>query len=106
MTIYAVFGVRASNLDEANAIVQKVMPTEGLDCDNGNYGRYFRYGHFLSEKLKVLKNEDIYDGEPVVAEANSWKFVALLEGAEPDSKFLAALNSRPDEIVKIYVKTY
>jgi hypothetical protein len=100
------YGVKANTLDEANALVQMVTGEISVGCESGNHGDYYRFGSYLAENIRVIQNEDMYDGETAVDGADDWKLVVILERSNPDSKYLAALDSAPTTFVKLKSETY
>jgi hypothetical protein len=100
------YGVRATTLVDATTLVANTISEKPIACYNGDYGSYSRFGDYMQEHIKVIQNEDMYDGEPAVGGADEWKFVILLQRARDDSQFLIALDARPKSFVKLKSTMY
>lgn len=106
MKILDLFGVRANTLDEANGLAERAVGEKSLACENSNYGDYYRFGDYRAECLKVIQNEDMYDGLPCHENGKEYKFIILLQEAPVDSNYLLALEKHPESFVKLESKTY
>ena len=104
--IEAMFGIRAETLEEAVSLANQATDLKFDKFDNADYGEYYRYGDFKNERLKILRNLDIYDGGPAYSEAESWMFIALLDRAPIGSKILTALEASSESFIKLTSKSY
>jgi hypothetical protein len=104
--LYVIYGVKVETLDEANELVQNAVGEKSIGRENDCYGDYFRFGKFQAENIVVIFNEDMYDRQPIFLNAAGWKFVVMLEKSNPESRYLAALDSAPTTFVKLKSETY
>jgi hypothetical protein len=94
MPIQLTIGVKTSDLEEGRRWVEvatglSAEPRESSDRGGDYYAFYGQHG----EHLRIVTNEDVYDGEPVTSAPSSWKIVLQIEEAESTSLFLEPLVS-------------
>jgi hypothetical protein len=106
MKMALIFGVRAMSLNDATLLAEKVIGQKFESRNNGDFGNYSQFGENRFEHLRIIQNEDMYDGEVLFTVAKNWTYVLLLEQAPIGSRYLAALEAHSEHFVKLEAKTY
>jgi hypothetical protein len=107
MAKYAVFGVRASDLEEARARVEKVTGLEAEARESSNLGGdYYLFAGKNDEEVRVLRNRDLHDDEPVVENADEWEFALTIEDPTGESEISGSLESASEHFEKLSEETY
>jgi hypothetical protein len=94
-------------LELARSLIERAtgLAAEGRESSYWG-GDYYRFEGGAGEELKLFKNQDIYDGEPIIGNSADWTIALLVEDAETDSPVLQALARAPEHFEKMSEKTY
>lgn len=86
------FGVKSTNLEESARWVEQAIGLTAEPRESISFGGdYYGFSGLHGEIVRLLVNKDVYDGEPVVAGADSWIVVVTLENAPDNSPLTKSL---------------
>src|SRR5262245_18972395 len=101
MSLEVMFGVRTSDLEQARAWVERAtgLPAEARESDSLG-GDYYAFRGPLQERLRLVTNKDVYDGESVWG-FPSWDILLSVERTNKDSTALRGLESDAQHFEKL-----
>ena len=101
MNMEVMFGVKTSDLEQARTWVEHAtgLPAEPRESSDLG-GDYYAFGEFLGERLKLVTNKDVYDGESVWG-FPSWDILLCVERTSEDSIALRGLEHDPQHFEKL-----
>src|SRR5258708_4476332 len=102
MSLAVMFGVKSSDMEEARLWVERATGLVAEARESSDLGGdYYAFGEFLGERLKLISNKDLYDGEPVYIRFASWGLLLSAEKTHKDSKTLRGLENDPRHFEKL-----
>jgi hypothetical protein len=101
MSLEVTFGVKTSDLEQARGWVERAtgLAAEARESDSLG-GDYYAFRGPLQERLRLVTNKDVYDGEPVW-DFPSWDILLSVERTNRDSGALRGLESDPKHFEKL-----
>ena len=100
--MYAKFGVKTDDLEEARIWVIAATGLRAEPRESSNWGGdYYAYHGSAGEKLRLISNRDVYDGEPIVGGCDEWKIVLTVEVEGDSSNVLTSLERGDKHFVMV-----
>lgn len=102
-----IFGAMSGDLEQVRVWVEALVgtPSEAHESSDRG-GDYYLFTGEHGEEIHVMKNEDVYDGEPIVDADAKWQIVVTIDEAPSDSKWLAALSGAATQLERLSLKEY
>lgn len=102
MRVEAVYGVQATDIEEARRFLDETLKAEGEPRENSNRGGdYFLYRGDPNADIYLMTNEEAETGEPLFEEAAEWKVVARIVGGNDDDPWLLAIKGSPERFTPV-----
>lgn len=107
MPKYAEFGIKTEDLEEARAWVERAtgLAAEARESTQSG-GDYYLFEGKDREEIRVLRNRDLYDDEPVIGHADDWEFALTIEDPSGESPIFGALENASEHFEKVAEETY
>ncbi|MFA5951351.1 MAG: hypothetical protein WC807_13815 [Hyphomicrobium sp.] len=104
--LYSIFGANSSSLEEVRSWVEEFSGATGEEDESDGLGGVYYTFTSKNEEIRVIKNEDVYDGEPVVDAGSEWKIVVTLAGPSTDTAWLEALKKATERFTPLLTEPY
>ena len=106
MTISVHYSVKAKDIEEARAWIEKVTGLEAEGRESSFCGGdYYAFKGRAGEELKLFKNIDIHDGQPIIGASRDWSLALLFDGP-PESVLRLSLGECSDKFAMIREAEY
>lgn len=113
MKLHVLFGVKGADLEVARHWVEKATGLEAEARESSHLGGdYYRFppfdpaGDFDAQRVRLVTNRDLYDGEPVFDAPSRWVLALSIEGAHRESRALRGLEEDTLHFKKLSEKSY
>ena len=96
------FGVKATRVEDSFVWVEQATGLAAVGRESTDWGGvYYFFDGPNGEKIRLLSNRDIYDGEPVVGGADDWLVVLALDDVPESSPIVTALIADTQHFVRL-----
>ena len=102
MIVEAVYGMKASDLEDARNILDQLLDVKGEARENSSMGGdYYLYEGSSGSEVYVMKNEEPEDGTPLFDETAGWGFILQIVNSGDSDPWLMKIKGNPDLFTSI-----
>lgn len=103
----ATFGAMSDDLEQVRTWVEVIVGTPAAAHESSDRGGdYYLFTGDQGEELHVMRNADVYDGEPLVDADPKWAIVVTLDDVPSDSTWWVALGAAIEQFELISHRDY
>ena len=96
------FGVKATKVEDSFGWVEQATGLVAVERESTDWGGvYYFFDGPNGEKIRLLSNRDLYDGEPVVGGADDWLVVLALDDVPENSPIVTSLIADAQHFVRL-----
>lgn len=107
MAISVKYSVKAKDLEEARAWIEEATGFESEGRESSFWGGdYYTFKAGPGEEVKLFKNVDLHDGQPIVGTTQDWRIALLFNGPSRETLLVRALAARREQFEKISETEY
>ena len=96
------FGVKATKVEDSFGWVEQATGLVAVERESTDWGGvYYFFDGPNGEKIRLLSNRDLFDGETVVDGADNWLIVLALCDVPEDSPMVTSLTADAQHFVRL-----